>query len=771
MDACSVKVADGLFLVRQAVGSTKTGGAKPKVENVNHVLVIDCSGSMGYDLPALREQVKGKLPKLLKAGDTLSIIWFSGKGQFGTLLEGEPVATLADLSAVNQAVDRWLRPVGLTGFKEPIEEVSRLMYRLGSVNKNPVSLFFMSDGCDNQWSRAEIVRAVEKAAQGLAAATVVEYGYYADRPLLTQMAEKFGGSLIFAENFSKFSPELDSAVQRPVAGKKVEVPISGDPIGGFVYTMAGDELVTYAVEGGAVSVPEGTEGVFYLSPTPIGRDDGALAINYDGGAMPSVYAAISLFATRMKPDVVLPLLKLTGDVALIDQFAGCFGKQKYSEFQEATKRAAFDPKQRLTKGYDPDRVPPDDAFTVLEFLDLLQSDERNRVLLGHPEFHYKRIGRGREDASSKLTPAEQEELQELSAKLSATKKRAEVKAIKERIDALTNKPEPLKFKETGDGSYPVRDLSFNEDRCNVSIQVKKTGVVDLTTRALAAGFGSLPAFFSTCCFRNYAVIKDGIVNVVKLPCSLTQETTQALARAVAVGRLSSTALGGSGVASQELVVDLSKLPVINRKMIKAASARELFEKTWELTKARADQKVFNSLLKEAKAGKVETGEGFKSLYGEDGAAWLKEQGITEYGGFAPKSVQAEATDFYLAKLLEVKIAGYSSLPSLNEYRKKAAAGKLTGAAGLMTPAYSAAADMREDQSEETVTAWLEERAEEATSRARRLIYDVARIKFAVIVGQTWFSEFKSIDENEMDLTLDGERLHFSVVAREVEEKI
>ena len=43
------------------------------VESVtNHILVIDCSGSMYYDLPKIRQQLKNKLPSMVKESDTVS---------------------------------------------------------------------------------------------------------------------------------------------------------------------------------------------------------------------------------------------------------------------------------------------------------------------------------------------------------------------------------------------------------------------------------------------------------------------------------------------------------------------------------------------------------------------------------------------------------------------------------------------------------------------------------------------------------------------------
>ena len=134
----SYKVSDGLFLVHQELSKAKAE-AKPVEVPTNHILVIDCSGSMWGELPKIREQLKKKLPKLIGVKDTVSIIWFSGRTQCGVLLEAEPVATLKDLQDVNKAIDRWLQPIGLTGFKEPLQLATDLVKKVGA--KIPGSIF------------------------------------------------------------------------------------------------------------------------------------------------------------------------------------------------------------------------------------------------------------------------------------------------------------------------------------------------------------------------------------------------------------------------------------------------------------------------------------------------------------------------------------------------------------------------------------------------------------------------------------------------------
>jgi len=774
MPTTSHQISDKLYLTR--LGLPKTSGEilVPQDTPVNHVVVIDCSGSMWNDLPKIREQLKKRVPKLLREKDTLSIIWFSGRGQFGTLLEAEPVATLTELQEVNNAIDRYLRPVCLTGFKEPLEEVVRVVARVGSKNQNPFAMIFMSDGWDNQWSKTEVLQAVGKTVGGLSSATFVEYGNYADRVTLTKMAEKAGGSLIFAADFDQYAPIFESAVSKKVSGApRAEMSIPGDVIGGFAFAVGDKELVTYEVEGGKTLVPVDLGALWCLTPNPIGAVETQVVDEtkhqHKSGAqnlIAATYAAASLFSVRMQPKVVLPLLAALGDVRFIKKFGGCFGKQAYSDFMEATQTAALEPDKRWEEGFDPKAVPSDDAFTVLDFLRVLNSDDANRVLLDSKDFKYNVIGRVRED----VTEVEDEK-------------------------GVVTKITPLKFVvDDAPNGYSVSNLTFNESRPNVSILVRKEGVVDLTKRMKETGWtagrkrSKVPRKFPSSIFRNYAIIRDGIVNVDRLPVRMTGGTVRQL---VKEGFPMDAVLGIEGEDCQKaitrlkkasddrpvsFVVNLRALPVINRNMVKDQSAQELFEAQYELMEARGRQKVLNGLQKEKYPRES---VGFKALYEEDGAAWLKEQGITDYSGFGPKTKTADASDFYIGKELKISLKGISSLPSFNDARKKIAAGKgVTARYELLVPAFNEVADFENSDFYRTAKtpdkiyqAWLDDQLGDAKKVVRDLLHKTSQIRFGIIVGQTWFTEFGSLDENTLTISPGGRAIQASVELRELEVKI
>jgi hypothetical protein len=158
--------------------------------------------------------------------------------------------------------------------------------------------------------------------------------------------------------------------------------------------------------------------------------------------------------------------------------------------------------------------------------------------------------------------------------------------------------------------------------------------------------------------------------------------------------------------------------------------------------------------------------------------WLKDQGITD-GGFSPKSVQSEPSgDFYMSKELKVSLKGLSKLPSLKEVKEQIAKNKLNAGGALMAPTVKLvesflASDIyaKAAEKDKVLEVWLEGQTKAAKAKARGLIFQIAQTTFGLIVGQTWFSEFSSLDENSMDITVDGSTIGCKVEMREVEIKL
>lgn len=721
-----------LYLVRQLVPAAKAV-AKPK--NQNLIAVLDCSGSMAGDLHRVGTQLKNKISTLLEPGDTVTVVWFSGKGDCGVVLEFMGVQHLKDLQRIHDAIDKWLRPVGLTGFVEPLEKVQALVLKYD--NGNPWHMLFMSDGMDNQWPREAVLQSLEAAASVVAGVTIVEYGYYADRSFLAKMAEKAGGTHVVARDFDGFMPALEKSFKdKPLGAKRITARVECTDEGGFVWTLDTErhEVSTYAInDKGEVELPEGTREVWHLSPgswRPVARTGAKSKVAFPdivetglGFAPPTdawvaaAYAGMGLFALRAKPKHVGALLRASGDVHLIRQFGNTFGKQAYTSFYESVMLAAFDGEFRLGMGYNPAAVVDKNAWSVLDTLVLLASSDKNRILLDDPNFQYTKISRA---------------------------KIAEEGSLEFKANAWT-----------GPAGYSVDRLVFNESRPNLSIGVEKVGNVHLPANRPE----EIPLVLETKIQRNYNIFKDGLLHVAKLPVLVTGPVLETLGNRGALSqstRASTQDIDGEPVF--ELLLELDKLPVVNRAAVEECEdVSALAARHYETHKARAYQKVYGYYYEEYAvkgAGFTRTSEGLAKKYGDDAAAWLKERGLTDHG-FSPRSHVALVKDYYVGTELHVGVAGLSSLPPVKDVLERIAkddaaikAGKKLKLAPISHRLMrSAIFQVQECEKQNTINAvrrndvirgWIDAQAVIWRQKTRELIRSNARSAVSILMGQTWF---------------------------------
>jgi hypothetical protein len=304
-----------------------------------------------------------------------------------------------------------------------------------------------------------------------------------------------------------------------------------------------------------------------------------------------------------------------------------------------------------------------------------------------------------------------------------------------------------------------------EERPNISVKVFKPGTIDISARVPLEHKNRLPTTIAVGVWRNYAIVRDGLVNVAKLPVRVVRDTWDKLIQTgVTVASGTTPVFDGEFVTA---VLDLEPVPIVNRDMVRDISAKALFEAEYKLLLARADQKVYGD-FKKRYAPKA-LAKGFLDAYGTEATEWLKSVGITD-SGFAPKSTVAESTDFYMATEVLAKLGGYSSLPSVNdvikkrtridEY-KKAPKGKepaYTAGEALLLPTIEVCEAMvvKHGATGAGLLAWLEQKAAEATKMTRQLISEAARTKFSITVGGAWPKEWKTLDENKITIEVKGQ---------------
>ena len=749
-----VKLVENYYLTTQEVNSTVTVEVAKKT---NHIFVVDVSGSMYNELPAIRTQLKNKLSNLMKEGDTISIVWFSGSRDAGILKEEVEVKSLKTLSDLNDAIDKWLRPVGLTAFLKPLQLVKDLIGRIQKNRPDSVfSMIFLTDGYNNDCPWNEVISALKTLETDIASSTFVEYGYYADSRRLTEMASVLGGEKISCDGFDDFEPMFDAKISTSArGGKKTVVEITDTYLYDFAFSVSDGSVLLYNIQDGKIMVGGDVKEIYFFSPTAIGAAAGT------SGSDTSLYAAIYVLSDKLLNDDAEKVFYALGDQHHYQMLVNAFGKQKLNAFKTAIKECVADVSKRFPvyNGKVQIKPVPDDAYCLMNLIEDLGNIEGCLFYPNHSDFVYNRIGRKKIASATVLTDAEKKRLSEAK----------NVEELAKITSELQENKVEVKFHNTNpDRGYPLTDLVWNESRANLSVRIYIEGEAILPENKFKI---DKVASFK---YNTFTLIKDGIVNVQKLPVSNSPELLALLNKN---GVNYGFTVGDT--VHDIIIIDLTSIPLVNKKMVKAVSAMSLAKLEWELVKLQGDKKVYDYYRKSLFP---KTSKGFLELgMTQEQVDWLKEIGITDFNGFAPKVTSAEATDFYMSVNLETKIKGLSSLPKVEDVVAKIKSGAaLKLNEWVMADAikkYLAQLDsdiyksLGEEQQKGILKTYLETKSGILNKQRRKTLQDIAQIKFSLILSKKWFTEFKSFDENQLVVNFDGQDLNFTFALDEKEEKI
>ena len=201
------------------LGGVKTTTSKSAC---NHVYVVDVSGSMYGDLPKIRQHLKNIISVVAQEEDTFSIIYFSGRGECGSVFENVEVSDVGTITMMHAAIDRFIQPIGLTGFVDPIEKALSLNLSGGKLN----NFIMLTDGYDNQNRRDTIMAGVDKLPSVFQSISFIEYGYYADRQIIAEMAARVNGVHIFAEGITKYETAFEDVVRGVARVNQIVVDVN-----------------------------------------------------------------------------------------------------------------------------------------------------------------------------------------------------------------------------------------------------------------------------------------------------------------------------------------------------------------------------------------------------------------------------------------------------------------------------------------------------------------------------------------------------------------
>ena len=739
----SVKLKNDFYLTVKDLNVSQAI-QKPKSLPTNFIFVIDVSGSMYYDLEMIRKQLKNKLPNLTKVGDTVTFIWFSGHDQAGILKEEVEIQALTDLQTLNEAIDRYLKAICLTAFHKPLVLAKEAIQRMKKNRPDSVfSLIFLTDGYNNDCRWSDVMASLKELEDELAASTFVEYGYYADTRRVTEMAQSIGGEKLDAAHFDDYDVVFEAKLQKSYSSSKrivVDVPSSTHD---FAFTVSEGEIILYSINDGKVTIPDSTEKLLYFTDTSFGP------VNTFDHSM--LYAALYVLSDKMEYDEADLLFQKLGDKHLYTVFVNAYGKQKLMDFKSLVKECVTDKDKRFVDGYGDSLVADEDAYCVMNLIDDLTADDSSVFFPYHKDFNYKRIGAKREQQKG-FTDNEKQQIVEATT----------IDAVKEIVDKAENRE--IEFVNTDERKgQRLSDLVWSSSRANLSVRARYEGYVKVPKNK----FGL--KVVNTFIYRNYTLIKDGILNVSKLPIKASEETIQTFSNLGLIIDVDKNDI---------ITIDFSSLPVVNRKMVKSISASALAQKEYNLFEMKALEKVWK-YYENKHFPRVS--EGFVNLYGADGEKWLKELGLTQYNGFAPKTTSAKASDMYMAVELKTKIAKHITLPKVDVVIAKYLANKsLNPAETLMAVAIkdyeylinsAVYLSLTDHASKDNVLHTLLSSAKtNIRVERRKLLQEIAQIKFALILSKKWFEEFNSFDENKLTMTMNGSgdvQFTFDMVEKEI----
>lgn len=709
-----LRVKEDLFLVEQPVPSTPET-TKTVPENVNHLWIYDRSWSMSYELKQLASDIVARA-KEIPVGDTITLGWFSSEGQRNFILKGFKISADSDWKVLEKAVMSNNSPVGLTCFSEILQDSKQVVEDL-SVFSDAFALTFFSDGYPvvSNYSKEidSIFSAIEAIEGKVAASLMVGYGDYYNKELMAQMAETFGGSLAHCSQLSEFSVSLDAFVkQTQELAPKIEIQLETDTKqDDLVFTVRdGNVAVHAATSENTVKVSPKKRGdlsVFVLSNNvPSGATEVTLTEEVVGrttkkeSLVQGAYAAAFLLTQKTQTGLALEVLGKLGDVALIDSVSNAFTNADYGKSENKLKTAVFSPKGgRLTKGFNQSHLPKEDAFCLVDAMNLLMSDPEAYFFPYHKDFSYKRIGQKSE--------------------------------VREGYPEFTREEFP---------KCPMNSLTWNSKRLNLSVLARIKGTVKLPEGHEKVG---LSENYPTFVWRNFTIVKDGFLNATTLPITASAETIEKLEQEGLVVKTS------TDFDSPVTTLDLTRVPVMNREMAKTrTSATELCKKAFEETRLKGIVKALNSVKKELDDGSTEG-----TVFNEEQQEFLVESGFRKDGSFSPPVDKVEPVDKYFAKEFNIKIKGYSSLPSLKDVRKKVEANKSQTATGALVKEGLDLYQKSVSDSDSVKTKLST--IDDLLSRTKAELFDVRdyiqTTKFAVILGKQWFDEFSSRNENEIEV--------------------
>ncbi len=704
-----LKIKENLYLVQKEVDNTKTIGKA--IDQNNQIWLYDRSGSMYGDLTRLITDMKQRARTLME-GDTLTLGWFSGEGDFRFILKGYKISAKEDYNQIDQILDKNSNTIGTTCFSEILEEASKTIEDLSGFGNFNLMLF--SDGSpvvSNYTKEIDgIFKAIGKLAEQVTSALLVGYGNYYNRSLMQEMAEKIGGSLVHSNDIQSFGTSLDEYITSSrEAGDKMKVDTEYKGKEDVHFSVFGKGVISYKAVGGTVAytIGKGKKDYLYILTNKLSKSEAKSEevtivngeLTHDGKALgprhafiKGMYGLAAVLSQKTQTLLAVDVLGMLGDKHLIDLIYDSFTNSEYGRAEKNITEAMASPSARLIKGKVLGYVKADDAPCLLDVMDRITED-KEAEFFPYAGAGYSRVG-----------------------------KKAEAKA------EVTTQFVP------NEGGVAVSGIVWSSTKLNLSLSTNIQGTVELDADAKKL---NLTKDFACSVFRTFTIIKDGRLNMEKATFKLSKETHDYL-----------KSIGATDVTwtAQPVEYDLTAVPVMNRKYANSVKSVKPF---CDLAMREAELEGIVKVLKaNAKAQKATTFNPATN-YSDAVTAYLAKFHIKN-GVYSPPSTVGAASDFYMSKKFSIKIKGLSSLPKIDDVTKKIEAKKALTTADTV---------IKLGLDELARTKDVEKAFKDRQQELREVRAALLRQKFAIVLGKAWFEEFAG--ERKDSYEFEHKKLNFT----------
>jgi hypothetical protein len=695
----------------------KEGQAKGKetkeVDCLHHIHILDRSGSMGWEIDGLIENVKQTIDAM-SANDYVSIVWFSGVGQFKTLIKG---ARKDD--SLKKILDTIKSTIGCTCFSDPMKEVGEIIDELSPICPNfNVTLF--TDGepvvpWSDQEEERKVFAEIAKFKDKVIAINTIGYRNGYNRDFLVKIAsESMYGMMVHSskinEYMSIFSHNYERVADLVLESVEIKAP-NADVL--YLNTYSSKLTKDYM----KMSMLEKKKNQFVILA------DNEFTFEYNGETYNSsdikaetkqatvdniAYGyAYELYYLGRRQEALDILAKSIGDKYLVDRQINAFTYDEVSAYSKQLRKAVFKNKFRWLDGKcSPDYLPADDALCVMDVLKTLVSGENYYVYSNN----YNRIGRKTEDTFNLFKWDDKEHTTKLN------------------------------------------ELVFNENELNISIRSRITGTVQINP--IQAKAVDLPAEIKSYVYRNQTLIKDGNLNMEQITAVVDKDTMDKIIwfGSQVDGLIESTEHRPGDKC--KVTLNLNVLPIINRTYLgDNGNIKNIMTKTIKITELEARQKVVNSYIKELKAANpdLEKDKEFAS-YNDDQIEVLRQHGLDKslmYAGVNNVTAEKNEDDYYMTRQLGFTLKGYASLPSLKDVEAKIKDNKKLNGPGQIMAAYIADLKARVAlvvQTDEAFKLFYENELQAIKRQLLNERIEINSMKIAKILTGDWFDNLVADDK-------------------------